>query len=251
MTTPSHDEVPGLDDGYFDRWNYAGRSLSRFSMYGVARRYYAALVRRFAPAGGSERTLVELGCGLGHLLALLQDDFRCTGVDLLQRSVDASREIAPRAEVRRGPAEDLASFAAGSLDVVVALHLVEHLVDPQVVLRSAASALRPGGVLLFATPNPEYSLRRRKDPATDAIGIDPTHVNCQPPPVWRQWCTDAGLTVERQFGDGLWDVPYVPAVPALVQKAVFGLPAMAQVLTSRTFVPVRHGVNQVVIARRR
>ena len=55
---------------YFFKWNYADRGLGRFSMYWFARRYYAALVRRHAPPG--KGALLELGCGLGHLLALLQ-----------------------------------------------------------------------------------------------------------------------------------------------------------------------------------
>ena len=94
-------------------------------------------------------------------------------------------------------------------------------------------------------------MRRHKDPATDAIGKDPTHVNVQPPAVWRRWTEDAGFDVLRHFGDGLWDVPYLPYVPAPVQFGIFGVPALAQVLTRTTFVPLRSGVNQVCIARRR
>jgi hypothetical protein len=56
---------------YFEKWNYADRGLGKFSMYWFARRYYAALVRRFAPPDptshaaekGSEpkRRLLEMG----------------------------------------------------------------------------------------------------------------------------------------------------------------------------------------------
>ena len=34
---------------YFEKWNYADRGLGKFSMYWFARRYYAALARRYAP----------------------------------------------------------------------------------------------------------------------------------------------------------------------------------------------------------
>ena len=64
---------------YFRKWNYSDRGLGRFSMYWFARRYYAALIRRYAPPGGGK--LLEMGCGLGHLLRLLQDDFDCVGID--------------------------------------------------------------------------------------------------------------------------------------------------------------------------
>ncbi len=232
---------------YFESYNYADRPLGRFSMYWFARRYYAALVRRYAPPGGE---LLEMGCGLGHLLGLLQDDFACTGIDLAEYAVQQTRRNAPRAQAMVMRADDLSAFAAGRFNAVVALHLLEHLPDPADTIRQVHRILRPGGLWLFATPNPGYSLRRFKDPATDAIGKDPTHINVQPPERWRAWCREAGFRVLRHFGDGLWDVPYVPLVPRAVQFALLGLPALAQVLTRTTYTPLSLGVNQIVIARR-
>ncbi len=237
------------DEAYFRRWNYADRGLGRFSMYWFARRYYAALLRRHAPPGDARRRLLELGCGLGHLLGLLQDEFRCTGIDLIPTAVEEARRQAPRATVVVGDAGDLSSIPARSLTVVVALHLLEHLPDPRQTLVQVFKRLVPGGLLLFATPHPDYALRRLKDRATDAIGKDPTHVNCHRPPVWRAWTEEAGFVVVRHFGDGLWDVPYVPLVPRAAQLAFFGAPALVQVLTRATFMPLALGVNQIVVAR--
>src|SRR5579864_9536414 len=82
----SRPEVPIEEYGeqYFKRYNYADRPLSRFSMYWFARRYYAALIRRYAPKDvpKADRRLLELGCGLGHLIGLLQDEYHCVGIDL-------------------------------------------------------------------------------------------------------------------------------------------------------------------------
>lgn len=233
---------------YFENYNYADRPLGRFSMYWFARRYYAALVQRYAPPGGER--LLEMGAGLGHLLGLLQDDFDCVGIDLAEYSIEQIRRNAPRAEGRVMSAEDLSPFETGEFSVVVALHLVEHLVDPADTIRQVNRILKPGGLFLFATPNPGYSLRRFKDPQTDAIGKDPTHINVQPPQQWRAWCEENGFTVLRHFGDGLWDVPYFPVIPKVVQFAFFGLPAFLQVVTRTTFTPVSLGVNQIVIARK-
>ena len=254
--TSAGDDVPVtnrahelFNDEYFDSFNYADRGRGRWSMYWFARRYYAALVRRYAPNGGG--ALLELGSGLGDLLALLQDDFRCTGVDLIDRGIEQTRVRAPRAVVLRHDVEDLSMFAAGEFSVVVALHVVEHLAEPEATIRQVGRILRPGGLFLFATPNPDYRMRRYKDPATDAIGKDPTHINVHPPAVWRRWVEQCGFDVLHHFGDGLWDVPYLPRIPPRVQFAVFGLPALVQVLTRTTYVPLAHGVNQVCVARRR
>lgn len=234
---------------YFRSYNYADRPLGRFSMYWFARRYYAALVRRFAPPGDNRR-LLELGCGLGHLLGLLQRDFACVGVDIAEYSIEELRRNAPGAEGYVMSAEDLSRFADGEFSAVVALHLVEHLPDPADTLRQVNRILRADGLLLLATPNPNYTLRRFKDPRTDAIGKDPTHINVHPPERWRAWVEESGFRVLRHFGDGLWDVPYLPVLPKAVQFAMFGLPALAQVVTRTTFTPLSAGVNQILIARK-
>ena len=235
-------------DESFESWNYADRGMGRFSMYWFARRYYAALVRRYAPKDGGR--LLEMGCGLGHLLGLLQDDFQCTGIDLIERSIRESRKNAPRATVRQGDATDFSGFDDGTFSAVVALHLVEHLPDPATTIRDIARILKPGGIFLFATPHPGYSLRRFKDHETDAIGKDKTHINCHTPNVWRGWCEDNGLEMIQHFGDGLWDVPYLPLIPKIIQFGLFGLPAFLQVVTRTTWMPLALGVNQIGIAHK-
>jgi SAM-dependent methyltransferase len=147
-------------------------------------------------------------------------------------------------------AEDLTRFEDGEFSAVVALHLVEHLPDPASTIRQVCQILKPGGLFLFATPNPGYRLRRFKDARTDAIGKDPTHINVQPPAQWRVWCEVGGFRVLRHFGDGLWDVPYFPVVPKIIQFGLLGLPALIQVTTQTTFTPLSMGVNQIVVARK-
>ncbi len=233
---------------YFESWNYADRGLGRFSMYWFARRYYAALVRRYAPADGGK--LLEMGCGLGHLLGLLQDDFQCVGIDLIDYSIEQTRINAPKAEALQMDVSKIDQFEAGTFSAIVALHLVEHLPDPQATIRSVHRLLKPGGLWLFATPHPDYSLRRYKDRENDAIGKDKTHINVHPPAQWRDWNEAAGLQMLKHFGDGLWDVPYFPIIPKTVQFGMFGLPAFLQVATRTTFTPLSLGVNQIGIARK-
>jgi 2-polyprenyl-3-methyl-5-hydroxy-6-metoxy-1,4-benzoquinol methylase len=233
---------------YFEKWNYADRPLGRFSMYWFARRYYAALVRRYAPRDGGK--LLEMGCGLGHLLGLLQDDFQCVGIDLIDYSIEQTKLNAPKAEAYQMSADDLSAFESGTFSAVVALHLVEHLPDPAKTIREVNRLLKPGGLWLFATPHPDYSLRRYKDRDNDAIGKDKTHINVHPPAQWRAWCEADGFTMVKHFGDGLWDVPYLPMIPKVVQFGMFGLLALAQVVTRTTLTPLSMGVNQIGIFRK-
>lgn len=242
--------VEHYTDEYFDKWNYADRGMGKFSMYWFARRYFAALVRRYAPPGDNTRKLYEMGCGLGDLLMLLENDFDCTGVDLIPRSINETLAKTQNVKAFVGDATDFSRFDDGELSVVVALHLVEHLPDPQQTLRDIYAKLHAGGLLLFATPHPDYSLRRFKDRENDAIGKDKTHINCHPPQVWKDWGESTGFTVIKQFGDGLWDVPYLPIIPKVIQFGMFGLPAFVQVITRTTLTPPALGVNQINIMRK-
>lgn len=248
MTEKPQAPVEHYTREYFEKWNYADRPLGRFSMYWFARRYYAALVRRYAPRDGGK--LLEMGCGLGHLLGLLQDDFQCVGIDLIDYSIEQTKLNAPKAEAYQMSADDLSAFESGTFSAVVALHLVEHLPDPAKTIREVNRLLKPGGLWLFATPHPDYSLRRYKDRDNDAIGKDKTHINVHPPTQWRAWCEANGFTLLKHFGDGLWDVPYLPLLPNIVQFGMFGLPALAQVVTRTTFTPLSMGVNQIGIFRK-
>ena len=66
----------------------------------------------------------------------------------------------------------LREVAPGSLGAVTAVHIVEHLPAAgwMALVEGAAAALRPGGVLLIESPNPE-SLRV----GAGLFWLDPTH----------------------------------------------------------------------------
>lgn len=250
--SPASVEAPLAEYGerYFQSYNYADRPLGRFSMYWFARRYYARLIKQYAPKKPISGRLLELGCGLGHLLGLLSDRFQCVGIDIAHYAARETVRHSPGAAALVASADRLEAFASASFDAVVALHLVEHLVDPQAAIRHVHRMLTPGGLFLFATPNPIYALRPLKhiEREPDAISKDPTHINVQPPAVWRDWSQAAGFRVIRHFGDGLWDVPYLPLIPKSIQFGVFGLPSLAQVLSGLPLIPTSLGVNQILIA---
>jgi len=221
-------------------------------MYWFARQYYARLVRRYAPPHGPSHRMLELGSGLGHLLSLLSNNFTCVGIDIALYAARETRRNAPQALTLVASADRLDIFTDHSFDAVVALHLVEHLVDPREAIRQVNRLLAPDGLFLFATPNPVYALRPLKhvEQTADAISKDPTHINVHPPDTWRLWVEESGFRVLHQFGDGLWDVPYLPLIPPAIQFALFGWPSLIQVITGWPLIPKALGVNLITIARK-
>jgi len=96
--------------------------------------------------------VLELGCGYRatNLIALKPKLKRGIGVDF---------QIAPELLVHQNftfyqaPIEEvLPELESNTLDVVMLISLLEHLVDPQFVTQSARRVLRPSGLLLINVP---------------------------------------------------------------------------------------------------
>lgn len=100
---------------------------------------------------GSVRDVLEIGCGRGLTGELIQSALACrvTGVEL--NPVAAAEARSRLHEVLVGDIESLALEAR--FDAIVALELIEHLVDPLRFLRHMMQLLRPGGRLVLSTPN--------------------------------------------------------------------------------------------------
>jgi SAM-dependent methyltransferase len=202
------------------------------------------LIGRYRQSG----RLLEIGCGLGHVLARLEDRFETFGIDVSAFAIEQARKNTPRSDLRVATAEEIGTLP-GPFDVIAAFHVVEHLADPPAVLRECARMTRRGGLLVLATPNTESPFAKRKGPRWYA-NTDPTHISMKPPGEWLRLAREAGYRVRRAFGDGLWDVPYVPVVPAKLQLLCFGAPTILQTVTCVPWIPVRFSEALILVAER-
>jgi SAM-dependent methyltransferase len=111
----------------------------------------AALLVRQGGASARARVL-DVGCGSGQFLARLQElGHDCYGTELsAETGARASR--VPGLTLRFGTLEP-GSFAPESFDLISIWHVLEHLPDPDSVLRVSFGWLRPGGAILIAVPN--------------------------------------------------------------------------------------------------
>jgi SAM-dependent methyltransferase len=207
--------------------------------------YYARVIRKLGVKGGR---VLDYGCGTGHLLKRLTSWFETLGYDASAYARSRARMNAPEATIL----EEWGSLAQRSLDLIVALHTLEHLKRPQAVMPQLTGLLRPGGRFLFVVPNTASVGRRLK--RDDWFGHrDPTHCSLLSPGEWVSVARQAGLTVDWVRGDGWWDAPYVPVLPLRLQQALFGAPAALQLIwpTARPFLPPRMGECLIVACSRR
>jgi SAM-dependent methyltransferase len=102
---------------------------------------------RWKPRG----QLLEIGCGDGGRLALLQDfGWKVLGIEPDSRSAQIAhdRGLDVRPETLQPDA-----FPAGSFDAILMSHVIEHVPAPTEIIRETLRLLRPGGELVMLTPN--------------------------------------------------------------------------------------------------
>lgn len=100
-------------------------------------------------------SLLDLGSADGTFVAICRErGIDAVGVDA-EEGIDLERDVLP--------------YRDGSIDVVTAISVVEHLSSASQLLRESYRVLKPGGAIIIVCPNWRYSWRAFYD--------DPTHVH--------------------------------------------------------------------------
>jgi glycosyltransferase involved in cell wall biosynthesis len=150
--------------------------------------------------------ILDLGCSAGHLAQRLQElGHHVTGVDRFE-----SREVTERlgAFVKADLDTGIPAEVGSGFDVVLAADVIEHLREPEQLLRDAREVLRPGGSLVVCVPNVSHwyprfrTLLGRFD--YDQRGIlDKTHLRFFTRRSLRRTLEREGFTVRRVEPVGL------------------------------------------------
>ena len=119
-------------------WWYVGR-----------RRIIDCLVKKICAPLNNPRIL-DVGCGTGANLKMLERHGSAEGVDISQQAVDFCRERG-LISVKLGAAEEL-PYENDAFDLVTALDVIEHLDDDVAGLREMRRVLRPDGRVLLFVP---------------------------------------------------------------------------------------------------
>jgi SAM-dependent methyltransferase len=139
------DESSYVKDQYAEDTNLATR-IRTHTLYSEPRVDYPDWVLAHIDWRGDERT-VDVGCGAGtYAAAVLQRTSHYIAGDLspgMLRGVHAPHRVNLDAQAL--------PLADGSVDVLLANHMIYHIPDQERAVAGFARVLRPGGVLLAAT----------------------------------------------------------------------------------------------------
>jgi 2-polyprenyl-3-methyl-5-hydroxy-6-metoxy-1,4-benzoquinol methylase len=100
--------------------------------------------------------VIDVGCGLGDVLAGLKGDFRLFGMDYAISNVKAAtHRLGGRAVIKQGSIYEI-PFESDAFDVALCLEVLEHIEDDARGVRDIARVLKPGGFLIAAVPYTFY-----------------------------------------------------------------------------------------------
>jgi 2-polyprenyl-3-methyl-5-hydroxy-6-metoxy-1,4-benzoquinol methylase len=154
----SSDDMPIVDAelpfGVYGIDYFLGRQNKPQLIYRLRRRTDEVAEALLRYSDGRVSVVVDVGTADGLMLNLLQK--RMSSVTFL--GFDLSLEL-----LQANPANDLLKsqsdalcmpVRSGSADAVIATAIIEHVPDPDMMMRECARMLRPGGLLIVTTPDP-------------------------------------------------------------------------------------------------
>lgn len=110
-------------------------------------------------AGGlAGKRVVDVGCGGGILAeSMAAKGAEVTGIDMGEAPLSVARlhglESGVSVDYRQVTVEALAAQQPGSYEVVTCMEMLEHVPDPESVVRACAQLVKPGGHVFFSTLN--------------------------------------------------------------------------------------------------
>ena len=161
--------------------------------------------------------VLDVGCGDGRLLnwyraSAVGDRLQTFGIELDARAAERARSAGHTVVTGRFELDE--ELEPDSFDIILALHVIEHVDDPTGFARRAAQLLAPGGIFAIATPNWDAVDARRfrgnwggnhfprhwtmyderaLRALAQSIGLDVDQVEYQPNPIFWVWSLHSWL----------------------------------------------------------
>jgi 2-polyprenyl-6-hydroxyphenyl methylase/3-demethylubiquinone-9 3-methyltransferase len=114
-------------------------------------------IQQHQPLAGLK--VLDVGCGGGILTdSMGRAGANALGIDLAGKSLKVAKLHAleagtPQVDYREVAVEALAAEAPASYDVVTCMEMLEHVPDPESIVRACAQLVKPGGWVFFSTIN--------------------------------------------------------------------------------------------------
>lgn len=151
LRTTTNEDCEGFYDQFFEQ-----KDLEAYEEDVRLKTRRETMLEWFTGHMPGEAELLDVGCGIGDVLASLPKTYRLHGMDFSQANVQLVRKrLGPRADIHQGSIYEI-PFVSESMDICLALEVLEHIEDSGRGVREIARVLKPGGVLIASVPYTFY-----------------------------------------------------------------------------------------------
>lgn len=183
-------------------WSGAARQRRRLAYSAQTKiRRFRQMLRARGLAGRQGLSVFDQGFGAGDMLFAFPPGNTLAGVELSPVDVETARREAEQLGYQAvdlrpfEPGRPLPAEWLGRFDVLVSSHVLEHIKEPQPVLRELTTLLKPGGVACIIVP------------INERVGEDENHFHWFTEASFRAMLEESGLVVEEMHAvDRLWRV---------------------------------------------
>lgn len=165
------------------------------------------ILERINTVRGPKKDILDIGCGAGFLTnSLALGGHHVTGIDQSAKSLSVARKRDATQSVCYLQLDAFSlPFPDKSFDVITAMDFLEHVEEPEKMIREVARLLRPGGLFFFHTFNRNlWSYLLIIKGVEWLVPNTPQNMHVYPlfikPVELKAWCETSGLAVQEMHG---------------------------------------------------
>lgn len=178
---------------YFEGKGSAFRGYTFQEMAPIARRYLKIL-NQFYKSDVKKPKLLDVGCAAGIFLHFCDKaGFETYGMDISKYSISRARKIT-RAKLINQSADKKFPFNSNFFDVVTSFVTIEHLRNPEFMIKEVHRVLIKGGRFIMTTDN-KYSFYRFLALFHEDYKGDATHISLKSISEWKKIMKNSGFEI--------------------------------------------------------
>ncbi len=195
------------------------------------------------------KRVLDIGCGTASLGKTIKQIIKCEVVGVTYSQTEANLASQVIDQVLVADINDFDPASLGKFDCIICSHILEHLYNPQVLLRKLHDNLTNDGILVIALPNILYFKQQRWEfikgnfKYTDGGLMDKTHFRFFDWEEALDLVKSSGFQIIYNYADGNFPLPIIRKV-----KLFTPLCSYLDKLASRIF-PGLFGIQFIIIAK--
>lgn len=180
--------------------------------------FWSSIAKKYT---NKDSFILELGCTYGYLFKHLEDYKNLYGIDISKHAINVSKSLNHTANFQVMDVQDL-KFKPKTFDLIIAIDVLEHLPDPKKGIKEISKVLKPLGILIITTPNPDSYSHRIKKKKWFAYN-DQTHISIHNKDYWLNLLKENNFKIKKSTTIDLFDFPYLTKLARLLNLILYKL----------------------------